>query len=761
MPTIIMTKWPVKLDGSVRSKAMAFLQKLSHDDTTPGLHVEPIGGSADDRVRTGRVDQFWRAVMFRLDGNGERHYVIHGVWPHDDAITVARSVSLTMNPINGLPQIEAATPSAASAEAPSQKAASPAPAPTDSTELKAVPAFAPDSPLTTDAPAAPVRSTKAEPSTESARVLHAQPLLARLGRTHAELTDRLGVPGDVADQALGAPDQDAITELAAKHEGWLGMALISLAVGESVESIAESLELDQPLPSSGNQESDLLEALRRPAARAQFSFIENQEELRQVIEQGDFGAWRVFLHPMQRRYVEKSYSGPFRLSGGAGTGKTVVLVHRARALARRNPTARAVLTTFTTNLAGALRDGLAQLDPRVPQASGLGDAGVYVAGVDALASAVIRSPGTDVGEAVRTVLGEDRSQPNGRTTSAGWRSVLDGATTSLPPEIAHETFLSAEYALVVLPNRVTSEAEYRRVRRPGRGLALDRGKRDAVWALIAAYRAQNRIDGTLDFAEAAAVAAAWLERAGPQADHVLVDEGQDLSPAHWQLLRALVSEGPDDLFIAEDSHQRIYGPRTVLGRYGIKVVGRSQRLTLNYRTTAQNLRYAMSILEGADYVDLEEQPETTGYRSARSGPAPVSLDGSSLSTELDAVAKQVGSWISGGTEPSAIAVLAGDRFHCERLARGLAERGVAAAHVEREQPPKDRVVVMTMHRAKGTEFAKVVLAGPGASSGPERERVDTLDEAERADVELRRRSLTYVAATRARDELAVVGRSSS
>ena len=84
------------------------------------------------------------------------------------------------------------------------------------------------------------------------------------------------------------------------------------------------------------------------------------------------------------------------------------------------------------------------------------------------------------------------------------------------------------------------------------------------------------------------------------ADHVLVDEGQDLGPAHWQLLRALVGEHADDLFIAEDSHQRIYGQRVVLSQFGIRIVGRSQRLTLNYRTTAQNLAYAITVLEGGN-----------------------------------------------------------------------------------------------------------------------------------------------------------------
>lgn len=719
MPTIIMTKWPVKLDGSVRSKAMAFLQKLTHDDTTPGLHVEPINGSADPRVRTGRVDQFWRAVMFRLDGNGERHYVIHGVWPHDDAIAVAGSVRLTMNPINGLPQIDEATPV-------------PAPAPPDTGPS------APDSPV-----------TGSEPS---------EPLLVRLGHSRADLVDRLGVPEEVADAAMAAPDETAVVALAERHEGWLGLLLVDLAAGESIDTIAERLDLGGAPKSTGDQDTDLLDSLRRPAAQTQFSFVEDQEELRQVIEQGDFGAWRIFLHPEQRRYVDKSYSGPFRLSGGAGTGKTVVLVHRARALARRRPDARVVLTTFTTNLAGSLRDSLARLDPRVPQVNAVGAPGVHVNGVDALASAVIRSAGAAVTPAVRAVLGDERSNPSGRTSSAGWRTVLDSAATSLPPEIANETFLSTEYALIVLPNRITTEAEYLRVRRPGRGVALDRAKRAEVWSLMAAYRAQNRVEGTLDFAEAAAVAAAHLESAGPLADHVLVDEGQDLSPAHWQMLRALVASVPDDLFIAEDSHQRIYGPRTVLGRYGIRIVGRSQRLTLNYRTTAQNLRYSMTLLDGGEYVDLEEQPEATGYRSARSGPDPQRIETQTLSDELDAVADQVRKWIDNGTDPATVAVLAQDSRRCERLVTGLTERGVTARHVDRERPPSDRVLVMTMHRAKGMEFAKVVLTDVGASSASEKARLAALDDSERSDAELRKRSLTYVAATRARDELAVVER---
>ena len=128
---------------------------------------------------------------------------------------------------------------------------------------------------------------------------------------------------------------------------------------------------------------------------------------------------------------------------------------------------------------------------------------------------------------------------------------------------------------------------------------------------------------------------------------MLVDEGQDLGPAHWLLMRALVGEHADDLFIAEDSHQRIYGQRTVLSQFGIRIVGRSQRLTLNYRTTAQNLGYAMSVLEGAEYVDLESGEESTaGYRSARSGPMPVLIPCATLTEELDRAAELILRWVA-------------------------------------------------------------------------------------------------------------------
>ena len=723
MPTIIMSKPASKLEPSLKKKAYAFLEKLGEDDTTPGLHIEPIANSADDKVRTGRVDQFYRAVLFRIPGKDESAYVFYGIWPHDDAIAVAKKTRLSWNPVNGVTELTTV------AEPP---AASPV-----SSAGSAQRAVAPPAP-------APV------------------PLLVSLGLDRKALVDVLGIDESLADRALAALDEDALMTLADGAVEWQGLALLDLATGLSVAEVQDKLSLtEQPAAPTQTEEDRLIEGLRHPAAQMSFTWIENNAELRRVIEGGDFGAWRVFLHPEQRKYAKRSYSGPFRLSGGAGTGKTVVLLHRARMLARRDPGSRVLLTTFTTNLADQLRTDLDRLDPTLLKAPGLGEPGVSVYGIDALASAVLRQAGADVAADAEAVLGAATTQVSGRTPGTAWRDALDAVGGALPTTLRSAQFLAAEYAQIVLPNRITSREAYYKVRRPGRGVALDRAKRAAVWDVIEAYRAQARIAGSVDFPEAATIAAAHLRRVAEAsaeyvADHVLVDEGQDLGPAHWQLMRALAGEHADDLFIAEDSHQRIYGQRVALSTYGIRIVGRSQRLTLNYRTTAQNLAYAISVLRGTTYVDLENEAESVaGYRSARSGPVPRLIPCATLSEELDRAADLIREWAAETDAPETIAVLVREQRQRDRLVTGLAERGVTIRAVDREHIKPGQPVAMTMHRAKGTEFSKVLLFGIDQGAIPRPLRDEQYAEDAWADAMLRERSLLYVAATRARDELAV------
>lgn len=278
-----------------------------------------------------------------------------------------------------------------------------------------------------------------------------------------------------------------------------------------------------------------------------------------------------------------------------------------------------------------------------------------------------------------------------------------------------------------------------------------------MWSTIESYRSWTAIDGSIDYSEAASIAAATLEESGPRVDHVLVDEGQDLTPSHWQFLRAIAVDGPNDLFLAEDSHQRIYGQQVVLGRIGIKIVGRSRRLTLNYRTTAQNLGYAVGILSGEAYVDGEGETESVSqYRSARRGPSPQAIATSSIGDELDKAAEIVSGWLDADRSPDSIGVLVRDKHQMSRVVHGLGERGVAARQVDSKSAGTGLPLVMTMHRAKGMEFACVIIFGASHDELPASFLVKNLDEADKADFLQRERSLLYVSATRARDELVVM-----
>ncbi|MFH8249485.1 3'-5' exonuclease [Microbacterium sp. B2969] len=725
MPEVTLSKTDDhKLDSTVQSKVLTFLMKLREDDSSVGLHIEKMEDQKDPRARTGRVNKSWRAVLFRLDHDGERTYVYTGTYEHDEAIERARTRVLRTNPVTHIAEIiDASAPAVDAATEPAHVAA---------------PAKKPS-------------------------------YLGEHGYPVADLISGLGFEKADAARLYEAESEDALAALADGFENeWQRLAILGMAVGDTIAKIRGDLGLEVPdseMADEGGEtaadeergDAELLDALKSPASQMQFTLVGDDEELRRILEEGDFGAWRVFLHPEQVRYVERDFNGPFRLTGGAGTGKTVVLLHRARRLALAESGARVVLTTFTKALAGMLRRDLARLDEGIPQTSSLGGPGVYVTGIDALAAAVRDRAGNDFwsvgGEAVFGAAITERTSMV--SNSQGWdaaASVLGDA----PAEITNPAFLEAEYVQVILPQRVRTLSEYLAARRPGRGVALDRARRAAVWAAVEAYRTNAAKARRLTWAELSAMASAFLEsRAGEApADHVLIDEGQDLSPLHWQLVRALAPAATNDVFIAEDVHQRIYGHRIVLARYGIKVVGRSRRLTLNYRTTHENLLYALGVLEDAEYIDTAEETETShGYRSARRGPVPRVIGSDHVWEQTDAVARTIADWQAAGVGDS-IAILGRTTVALKRLQRQLDDRGIATALYGEAIKPGTPLLV-TMHSAKGLEFSRVVLFDVSEGSVPLPLALHGLTGTDLEDAMLRERSLLYVAASRARDELVV------
>jgi hypothetical protein len=491
----------IDVDGSIKAKAWDFVTKLNHNADLTGLDLKIPKNPADKRVRTARVDLNYRAVLFAVAEEPEPMWLLAAIRTHDEAYDEAQTLVLDINPANGAMEILRPTAITQRVE-----------------DFKAKPAK-PDAP----------------------RVLPFKP---------AELAE-LGINAEVAEEAIRATSDDDLLTLAGALPDWQQQLLLDLATGTSLDQVRATYDLDRPA------DTDPVAAALRPASRMQFVYLETDDELRRMLE-GDFAAWRMtYLHPTQRAIAyRKTYNGPYRLAGGAGTGKTVVALHRATYLAR-HPDVRVLLCTFTRNLAANLQadlHGLLSADEL---------ARVEISGVDQIVRAVVHAvdgpPGQILGERDRETLWEEAVRGS-------------GVPADLAPALT-PTFLDGEYRTVVLALPTHTRDAYFKARRTGRGIRLNRVQRAAVWRVVEAFERGVLSQGRTTFeylaVRAAQILADPTTRAkAPIFDHVVADEGQDLHAGHWRVLRGLVAPGPNDLFIAEDSHQRIYGDRIVLAATG-------------------------------------------------------------------------------------------------------------------------------------------------------------------------------------------------
>lgn len=775
------------LDSIPREISGQVADKLNLLRTTPessSLHVEKINGAKDDRIRSIRVNLPYRILAFRLNSSGQDLWLVEGVYEHDDAYRRSRTLYLRVNPISGTTEIRtdadavhtaggltesevraraaalAAQQIAEHQEAERRRQEAEAEAAQDAEQPEPLPQVTVHPPV----PRGPVLSVSAR-----------------------DLVDQLGIDEDLAEAAVEA-DEETLLDIAAAAPSWQASALLDLATGSTLDVVREAY-FTGVTGGSGigepSQTEDLFGSLTSERSKSTFHLVHDDESLAKVLASGTFAQWRIFLHPEQQTYVDVNTRGPYRLTGGAGTGKTVVLVHRAVRLARagisggRAP--RIVLTTFTRNLSDALEEQVRILDPTVRRSRTLGGPGVHITNVDRMAWGVISKGGPDLAPSMRAVLGWESRGPKFSRSAQEWvqavhavRSV--GGIRDDAASHADTDFLIDEYREVILPQRIVGEADYLRAPRGGRGTRLGRNQRREVWAIVRAYREDGARADLIDWDESSALAAAVLDaraaRTGERpADHVLVDEGQDLRPPQWMMLRALVAEGEDDMFIAEDSHQRIYSNPVKLGRYGIAIRGRSRRLKLNYRTTAEILGFAVSVLQGGEFdiAAMEEFPEgferPSGdddphrFRSARTGPDVTFLPATDLDDEIGKVAELIRTWTAqvkeNGGDPGTIGVLTRLNGTRDTIVRALDDRGVAVASVDRNNAYASGVpLVMSFHRAKGMEFTHVVLFGVDEASENERPH-GGYDDQTREAAELAERALLYVGSTRARDELAV------
>jgi Superfamily I DNA and RNA helicases len=478
--------------------------------------------------------------------------------------------------------------------------------------------------------------------------------------------------------------------------------------------------------------------LEHPDTQRRFRVMEGIDEIRAALD-APFEKWAVFLHPSQRATVERTWSGPARVVGSAGTGKTVVALHRVHRILQSEPDARILLTTFSDPLSRALSGKLRVL---FGEGSPLLDR-VTVVSFDRVAEqlytlATGRKPGLAQAQFIRTLL----------------RKAADEADVT---EVSSQ-FLLSEWDNVIDPWQLDSLEAYADVPRVGRKNRLGPKQRERLWQVFAAVRdhlaAKRLFTPSSLFAETAAL---YRDREPKPFTHIVVDEAQDLGVAELRFLSAIAADRPDALFFTGDLGQRIFRQPFSWKGLGVDVRGRSVTLKVNYRTSHQIRRAADRLLPHS-VRDLDGiSDDRAGTISVFDGPEPEVHVCADQNQERDRAAQVLREAMDAGLSPREIGVFVRSEAQLARARAAVRSAGLQARSlVDPARNEGDTVLVGTMHLAKGLEFRIVLLMACDQDALPLAERIEQVaDEFELDEVLTTERQLLYVAATRARDRLVI------
>lgn len=678
-----------KLPSSVHSKVMKWAIQFQSDPTSPGINYENINAGRDSNLKSVRIDRDWRGIVFK-PSRGDI-YVLLYVDHHDDAYRWAENRKLAINPVTGAMQM-VILESVAAVQAPS----------------------------TLPSPVA----TAAEEQNARAQT----PLFG--GLENRELLS-LGVPEEMLAEVRQLTSELQLDALQRRLpvEGYEGLFLV--AAGDTVSQVLNAREtrVDRKVDTS-----DFATALTTPESQARFVIIDNDEAMLAMMN-APLAQWRIFLHPTQNKLACGDRSGPVRVLGGAGTGKTVVAMHRARWLAdNRTPDGKKVLfTTFTKNLAIDIEQNLRSL-----------------CGIATLAKLEVRNLDAWVHGFMRRRKLEhrivyDRKQD---APQQAWQAAMAVRDTTL--DLA-DNFYEQELEQVILAQGITTREQYRTARRTGRESVLGRAKRDAVWPVFEEYRGQlssrklKEVDDA--YREVSDLLLADNERTTDYSA-IIVDETQDFGPQALRLLRALIPSGPNDLFFVGDGHQRIYSRnRAAMSKCGVDIRGRARKLYLNYRTTDEIRRQAVALLEGCEVDDLDDgHDETRRYKSLSHGPAPIVVTADCLETAANHVISFTKLFREQNVDVHTLCVIAFSEKSRDSLVKQAQGAGLSCVTITAQTNHSDSREVVhfaTMHRAKGLEFDAVIVVAPESYFG---EPAETGSQ----------RKLVYVALTRAKLEAGLI-----
>ena len=544
----------------------------------------------------------------------------------------------------------------------------------------------------------------------------------------------LGVPEEQVDYVRSLTSKDAF--LASKN-------ILTPDVFEGLSWLLEDIpakeviEMMQAERDKGEQKAgDLRTALESAENQRFFRVVEGEEDLQAMLGR-PLEKWRVFLHPTQRRIVNKDYSGAARTTGGAGTGKTVVAMHRAKRLAAGlSGHERVLFTTFTANLAADIHDNLSKICSNEELRH------IEVINLDAW-----------VGNFMRTAGYEARIEYNETALKDIWEEAI-GEAMADDMDLSAD-FYAEEWSRVVIPQHAMNLAKYIRCSRNGRGVRLDRQKRQQVWKVFEIYQRKMKAAGKRDVHWAMDECRTLIEKQHKTLyPHIIVDEGQDFSRIALELIRSIAGPShPNDIFIVGDAHQRIYRHKTVLSKCGIEVRGRSSILRINYRTTEETRAYAFSILSGIDFDNLDgEELLSDKCQSLTHGEAPVVKNCRSANSELEFIVKQIRELEQSSVSLKDICLTARTHNMLDNYLQALTREGIRCYELKKEKTDdrqQDGIRLATMHRVKGLEFQYIFVVAANKRIIPLASAIDHTDSVSEQETMTAEKCLLYVALTRA------------
>ena len=657
-----------KLPIGIQNKTNNFIKKFKANPKDPGLHFEKINNPYDDKFYSCRVDLTYRVILAMQETTNT--YILLWVDHHDEAYKWANSKKIEVNKLNG-----------------------------------------------------------------SLQLYDIIPIKKEIKQVVNNLFDKYT---DEQLLALGLPELqlEYLRSLEKESDFFTNKKAFSTDVFECLSFLVDGVEYSEVLAlvqdlNDDEISDDFDKALNHDNNGRSFRVVEGQKELDEMFK-APLDKWRIFLHPTQKRIVDKEYTGPARVSGEAGTGKTVVAMHRAKYLLSKGK--KVLFTTFTANLVGDIESNIMKIIS-LQEAKNLD-----VMSVDSVIISYLNS----FGKKFKIEYDEDK-------LTDYWDKAIDNADTDLNFD---SYFYMEEWRKIATVMDTLSVDKYISVPRNGRGIRLDRLARLKVWHVFEEYMALLNKDNVKDIDYATYEARNLLKSTYKyKYDSIIVDESQDISANAFKFLRLYAGDvHENDMFIVGDSHQRIYKNKAILSKCGINIKGRSSLLRINYRTTEETRKYAYGFLNGLDFSDVDT--EIFGVSQCQSlthGEEPEVKNFNTYSDQIEYCANEIKKLHDTyDVKYEEICIVSRTHKQIELAKNEFFKSSIPSYEINSnkvDNSSEPGVRIATMHRVKGLEFRYIFVISVNKNIIPMPSY--NMDKVQNEENEVIERCLLYVALTRA------------